>query len=148
WFPVVFPASSPNVAVINPLDFGATGSQLCWRAEFISPNESCQPTINDINVGYQAVKSGNYSRAAASPIANAVLYGSEEMPGSTWMGAANSASPAPTTRPYDGKRDYSPRGHLKFATLYDPEATSVDNVVTRWDAGGFFTQSSFNPTNR
>ena len=66
WTQVPLPPGNPSEVTFNVLNLGFTGSQLCWQARLASPNQYCQPTINSISVGYQAVRSGS-TRAPASP---------------------------------------------------------------------------------
>ncbi len=113
---------------LDLLSLGFTGSQLCWRTAISSPNEFCRPTINDIKVGYNALRAGDFARASVTPIANGIIYGTYETPG-------RNLTPAPTVRMYDGKKDFSFRGHLYFKTMYDPEVPDTMNVVVRWDGG-------------
>ena len=128
WMPVVFPATTPPTqeVVVDMAKLGFSGSQLCWRATIESPDEFCQPTINKIEVGYQAIRAGNYSRAAVSPLGNAVVYGGYEVVG-------RKSAPAPSVRTYDGRKDLSLRGHLYLKTLYEPEDPSKSLVTERWD---------------
>lgn len=138
WTRITFPDTSPptRTAELNMLDLGFTGSQLCWRASIRSSNQYCRPTINNIDVNYQALKAGRYSRSAVTPVANAILFGSREVPGQRML-------PAPATRVYDGRRDFSLRGHLSLQSLYDPETPTATNAVVRWDAGKVMSDRLF-----
>ncbi|RKH01969.1 DUF4114 domain-containing protein [Corallococcus carmarthensis] len=53
WRPVTFSGSSPSAI----LDVSSTpGHQLCWKAEFTSSMPTyCEPTLNNLDVGYEAV---------------------------------------------------------------------------------------------
>jgi len=150
WTRVPLPAGNPSEVTFNVLDLGFTGSQLCWQARLSSPNQYCQPTINSISVGYQAVRSGSYSRSSLSTVGNAFVYGTYETPGQSWTGPWPSAEPAPSVRNYDGKADLSTRGHLYLKSIYDPEKPDVTNPVQRWDSGGklITDYSSGNPSSR
>lgn len=134
----VDPDNPETTVELDMLDLGFTGSQLCWSVRMTSPNEDCTPTIDNVDVGYQAVRAGLYSRASPSTIANAIIYGGQETPGSKWgvgwPGTPNSV-PAAGIRAYDGKKDFRLRGHLYLKSLYDPEKPDETRVVDRWDAG-------------
>jgi type IV pilus assembly protein PilY1 len=136
WTQVPLPPGNPSEVTFNVLNLGFTGSQLCWQARLSSPNQYCQPTINSISVGYQAVRSGSYSRSSLSTVGNAFVYGTYETPGQNWTGPWPGTPPAPSTRNYDGKPDLSTRGHLYLKSIYDPEAPTVTHSVQRWDSGG------------
>ncbi len=138
WTRVVFPDTTPptRTAELNMLDLGFTGSQLCWRAQIRSSNQYCRPTINNIDVNYQALKAGRYSRSAVTPVGNAILFGSREVPGSRM-------TPAASTRLYDNRKDFSLRGHLSLQSLYDPENPTATNPVVRWDAGKVMSDRLF-----
>ena len=150
WTQVPLPPGNPSSVTFNVLNLGFTGSQLCWQARLSSPNQYCQPTINSISVGYQAVRSGAYSRSSLSTVGNAFVYGTFETPGQNWTGPWPTSPPAPSIRNYDGKPDLSTRGHLYLKSIYDPENPSVTNPVQRWDSGGKLVTdySSGNPSNR
>ncbi len=138
-FPVPDDPNTPTTEVeLDMLALGFTGSQLCWQVVMTSPDERCIPTIDNIDVGYQAVRSGMYARSSPSTLANTIIYGGYSTPGSAWgpgwSSAANSQPPA-GIRAYDGTKDFRTRGHLIMKSLYDPENTTATNVVQRWDSG-------------
>ncbi|WIG94434.1 DUF4114 domain-containing protein [Myxococcus sp. SDU36] len=140
WFPVVFPdTEEPTQEVeLDIMAMGFTGSQLCWKVDITSPSELCRPIIDDVEVGYQAVRSGSYSRASPSTVGNAIVWGVNETPGSAWGRTGTwpgNGMPAAGTRAYDGNKDFTVRGRLYFRSLYDPELPSAANAVERWDAG-------------
>ncbi len=140
WFPVNFPDTTPPTQEVelDILAMGFTGSQLCWKVDITSPNELCRPIIDDVEVGYQAVRAGSYSRASPSTVANAIVWGVNETPGSAWGRSGTwpgSGMPAAGVRAYDGNKDFSVRGRLFFRSLYDPEDPNEFNEVERWDAG-------------
>jgi type IV pilus assembly protein PilY1 len=138
WFPVEFPDTSPpkQEVELDLLSMGFTGSQLCWKVDVSSPNERCRPVIDNIDVGYQAVRSGSYARASPSTLGNAIVWGVNETPGSGWgKGWPASGLPAPGKRAYDARKDYALRGRVYFRSLYDPELPNTTNIVDRWDAG-------------
>ncbi|NOJ80561.1 PilC/PilY family type IV pilus protein [Myxococcus xanthus] len=140
WFPVHFPDTSPPTQEVelDIMSMGFTGSQLCWKVDITSPSELCRPIIDDVEVGYQAVRAGSYSRASPSTLGNVIVWGVNETPGSAWGANGTwpgNGMPAPGTRAYDGNKDFTIRGRLYFRSLYDPENPSVTNAVQRWDAG-------------
>ncbi|NMO20052.1 DUF4114 domain-containing protein [Pyxidicoccus fallax] len=138
WIPVEFPNTSPPTQQVelDMLAMGITGSQLCWKVDVTSPNERCRPIIDNVDVGYQAVRAGSYARASPSTLGNAIVWGVNETPGSAWGRSwPTSGLPAPATRAYDARKDYSLRGRLYFRSLYDPESPNVTHPVERWESG-------------
>ncbi|MBZ4420813.1 DUF4114 domain-containing protein [Myxococcus sp. RHST-1-4] len=138
WIPVEFPDTSPPTQEVelDMLAMGFTGSQLCWKVDVTSPNERCRPIIDNIDVGYQAVRAGSYARASPSTLGNAIVWGVNETPGSSWGGDwPDSGLPGPSTRLYDARKDYSLRGRLYLRSLYDPERPNITHPVERWEAG-------------
>ncbi|MGE6759990.1 DUF4114 domain-containing protein [Corallococcus interemptor] len=141
WYPVEFPNTTPPTQEVelDMLALGFTGSQLCWKADITSPNERCRPVIDNVDVGYQAVRAGTYARASPSTLGNAIVWGANETPGrgwgQNWASPNSTGMPAASERAYDGTTDLAVRGHLYFRSLYDPEAPSKTNVTERWNAG-------------
>ncbi|WP_123784045.1 DUF4114 domain-containing protein [Corallococcus macrosporus] len=140
WFPVHFPETTPPTQEVelDILSMGFTGSQLCWKVDITSPSELCRPIIDDVEVGYQAVRAGSYSRASPSTVGNVIVWGVNETPGSAWGRAGTwpgNGMPAASNRAYDGNKDFSVRGRLYLHTLYDPEAPGTTTQELRWDAG-------------
>ncbi|MBN8228016.1 DUF4114 domain-containing protein [Corallococcus macrosporus] len=141
WYPVEFPNTSPPTQEVelDMLALGFTGSQLCWKADITSPNERCRPVIDNVDVGYQAVRAGTYARASPSTLGNALVWGANETPGrgwgQGWTSPGYAGMPAASQRAYDGTTDLAVRGHLYFRSLYDPEAPTRTNVVERWNGG-------------
>ncbi|HZI16719.1 MAG TPA: pilus assembly protein, partial [Myxococcus sp.] len=136
WFELEFPEDDPQNVEVDIMAMGFTGSQLCWKVDISSPNERCRPIIDNINVGYQAVRAGAYARASPSALGNALIYGVNETPGRAWgQNWPGSGMPAAGTRAYDERKDFSLRGRLYLRSLYDPETPSTTRVVQRWDAG-------------
>ncbi|MFY2556273.1 DUF4114 domain-containing protein [Corallococcus terminator] len=152
WIPVRFDAGDANTKELDLLELGFTGSQLCWKVDITSPDDRCIPVVDNVNVGYQAVRAGSYSRSSPSTVGNAIVWGVNETPGSAWgKNWPGSGQPEATVRTYDNRKDYSVRGRLYLRSLYDPEKTDVTNVVERWDAGKVMAMSfggSLNPLNR
>ncbi|MCP3102474.1 DUF4114 domain-containing protein [Myxococcus sp. K15C18031901] len=136
WTRVRFPETTPptRTAELNMLDLGFTGSQLCWRAQIRSSNQYCRPTINNIDVNYQALKAGRYSRSAVTPVGNAILFGDREV-------AGQAMTPPPGRRVYDNRLDFSLRGHLTLQSLYAPETPNRTTDVERWNAGRVLSDS-------
>src|SRR5215217_1463619 len=142
WIPVRFDAGDANTKELDLLELGFTGSQLCWKVDITSPDDRCVPVVDNVNVGYQAVRAGSYSRSSPSTVGNAILWGVNETPGSDWgKNWPGNGMPEATERTYDNRKDYSVRGRLYFRSLYDPEDTEVTNVVERWDAGKVMAMS-------
>ncbi|RKH15757.1 DUF4114 domain-containing protein [Corallococcus sp. CA047B] len=141
WVPVVFPTGGtyPTQEVeIDILALGLTGSQLCWKVDISSPNEQCRPIIDDVDIGYQAVRSGAYARSSPSTLGNVAVWGVNETPGQKWgegWSGAESSLPLPGIRTYDGAKDYTIRGRMYLQSLYDPEKSDATNPKLRWEAG-------------
>ncbi len=125
WSEVVF-GPLQNEITIDTLSLGLVGSQLCWRVDMTSPRDTCTPVVEKVDVGYQAVRAGDYSRSVVIPIANASLFGVYETPGQQWNNSTDpsGANPVPSFRTYDNKRDYSLRGHGYFRQLYNPDSAT------------------------
>lgn len=144
WLPVEFPNTKPPTQTVelDLLSLGVTGSQLCWKVDVSSPNERCHPIIDNINVGFQAVRSGSFARASPSAIGNALVWGVNETPGSNWgKNWPGDGLPEAATRAYDARKDYTLRGRLYFKSLYDPEKPDVTHSVQRWEAGRVMAES-------
>ncbi|MBN8229228.1 DUF4114 domain-containing protein [Corallococcus macrosporus] len=143
WVPVPFNNTGeyPDQEVeIDILALGLTGSQLCWKVDISSPNELCRPIIDDVDIGYQAVRSGSYSRSSPSTLGNVAVWGVNETPGQAWgVNWSNEGTlPAAGIRAYDGAKDFGIRGRLYLQSLYNPESPEVTNVADpklRWEAG-------------
>ncbi|MBL8912965.1 MAG: DUF4114 domain-containing protein, partial [Archangium sp.] len=134
WSEVVFPPGV-NELTIDTLALGLIGSQLCWRVDMTSPRDACTPTVDEVDVGYQAVRTGDFSRSSPIPLANTAQYGVYETPGAPWNGSS-SGKPSPSTRTWDARRDFSLRGHLYDKRLYDPDASNPTATAPSllWDA--------------
>lgn len=154
WVPVVFPTGGTYAAQeveIDILALGLTGSQLCWKVDISSPSELCRPIIDDVDIGYQAVRSGAYARSSPSTLGNVAIWGVNETPGQTWgdgWSATEGSLPAPGIRAYDAAKDYTIRGRMYLQSLYDPEKTDVTNPKLRWEAGRVMALSMTLPENR
>jgi type IV pilus assembly protein PilY1 len=123
WHLVSFPSNTSGDTTIDVLGAGYTGNQLYWRADLISPVQSCQPVLNTLNIGYEAVQHGMYKFAAPIPLANMAYSGAIETP------------PFPSPEPAPTRGDYSLRGHFVAERLYDPTNTSATSLAQEWDAG-------------
>ncbi len=119
WHLVTFPQSSPWDTTIDLLQLGIAGSDLRWKANFVTDVEGCQPLLTSLNLGYEALQHGNYQYTEVIPVANALFRGMFETPSTQWVVTGN---------------DRSPRGHLTMTRLYDPD-TGADGRVALWDAG-------------
>ncbi len=132
------PSNPQTELELDMMGLGFTGSQLCWRLEMTSPNERCTPRVDRVEVGYQAVRAGFYTRSAPSTIGNSIVYGGYQTPGRKWGEGWPSdpdSQPATGIRQYDGRRDFSVRGMLMLQSLYNPETPNQTDVVRRWSAG-------------
>ncbi|NNB86071.1 DUF4114 domain-containing protein [Corallococcus exiguus] len=155
WVPVVFPAQTPAAqeVEIDILALGLTGSQLCWKVDISSPNEQCRPIIDDVDIGYQAVRAGAYSRATPTTVGNVLMWGVNETPGQNWgtgWPSAEGSLPAPGIRAYDGAKDYTLRGRLYLQSIYDPENPETTTNELQWEGGRVMAVSmaSGEPRNR
>ncbi|RKI50845.1 DUF4114 domain-containing protein [Corallococcus sp. AB004] len=155
WVPVVFPAQTPAAqeVEIDILALGLTGSQLCWKVDISSPNEQCRPIIDDVDIGYQAVRAGAYSRATPTTVGNVLMWGVNETPGQNWgtgWPSEVSSLPAPGIRAYDGAKDYTLRGRLYLQSIYDPENPETTTNEQQWEGGRVMAVSmtSGEPRNR
>ncbi|MFH2006387.1 MAG: hypothetical protein ABI333_07370 [bacterium] len=120
WLLVEFPPSSPNEVTIDLAEHGLAGSELRWKAVIISDNHDCKPTITDVDVGYEALRHGEYLFTSPVVLANALYRGGMETRAQDWTVTAN---------------DYASRGHFKVYELYEPQNPNVDTSTVRWDAG-------------
>ena len=131
WIKVEFPADSPDEVTINLQEMGHTGSSLRWKAVIISSNHKCQPYVESINVGYEALKHGEYVFTSPLPLANAMYRGATETPHKSWTVTGN---------------DRSNRGRFKVYELYSPNNPENETMLQIWDAGEVL--ASRNPDDR
>lgn len=116
------PTTPGQTSVDTTVDVLATGdldSEVYWRADFLSSKDTCQPVLNSITPGWEAVKHGEYKFAATIPLSNVAYTGSIETP--IFSTVSNN--------------DYSPRGHFYSRRLFEPTAPSTSVVTQNWDAG-------------
>ncbi|MBM4377862.1 MAG: hypothetical protein FJ086_00930, partial [Deltaproteobacteria bacterium] len=133
---------------LDMADLGLVGSQLCWKVTIDSPRDECVPRIYNVDVGYEALRAGQYSRSQLIPLANAITHGTFEQAGPNWNGVI---APKPSTRSYNNRQDVSLRGHLYLNQLYDPADPKKANTKVIWDAGDVlvrYVNGSTNPDGR
>jgi type IV pilus assembly protein PilY1 len=123
WNAVPESSLTSGTVVIDVLGAGLVGSQLKWRADFVSPVQACEPVLTSFNIGYTAVSNGIFKYAAPVPLANVVYGGALETP------------PFPTTEPTPTNSDFSLRGHFYSTQLYSQTNTTTTAIVQNWDAG-------------
>jgi type IV pilus assembly protein PilY1 len=114
------PSTASGDVIVDVLANGDVGNTLQWKAVFTSSTQTCQPQLNSMNIGYEAVQHGEYKFAAPIPLSNVVYSGTLETPLSTWV----------TTRD-----DFSMRGHFYATELFDPARLTDVNAPALWDAG-------------
>ncbi|MBU1068506.1 hypothetical protein KJ975_02965 [Myxococcota bacterium] len=119
WVKVEFPPGSDETT-IDLASLGYTGAYLRWKVEIISSDESCQPEVRDLDIGYEALKGGEYSFSTSLPLANVLFKGVLETPTSGWTVTGN---------------DLRNRGHFSLYEMYAPETPTVTSVTEKWDAG-------------
>ncbi len=120
WIKVEFPADSPDETTIDIQAMGYAGGELRWKAVIIADNHKCHPEVRDVDVGYEALKHGEYTFTSPIPLGNVIFRGATETPSKNWTVTAN---------------DRSNRGHFKLFELYAP--SNPNRTVNRlvWDAG-------------
>ncbi len=120
WYPAGFPtAATSGDITIDVLSLGIIGHQVYWKANFISSSQYCQPVLNSMNVGYEALQHGEYKFDSPVPAANVVFSGSLETSSSQWTVTRN---------------DYRSRGHFYSSQLFNP-TTLQDSSIVNWDSG-------------
>jgi type IV pilus assembly protein PilY1 len=123
WREVSFPSKTSGDVTIDVLGAGDVGNQLYWRADFASPSDLCQPVLNDLKIGYEAIEHGEFKYASPVPLGNVAYTGTLETP------------PFPAGQPAPTANDYSLRGHFRATRLYDPNNKTQTDLTTLWDAG-------------
>jgi len=123
WRQVTFPSRTTGDVIIDALANGDLGNQLYWRAEFVSSKETCNPQLDSLNIGYEAVQNGEFKYGAPVTLSNVVYSGSFETP------------PFPASEPAATGGDFSLRGHFRNTQLFDPVDPTVTTKTTLWDAG-------------
>jgi len=137
WRQVTFPSKTSGEATIDVLGSGDIGNQLYWKAEFVSPTQTCNPILTSINVGYEAVEAGEFRYSAPIPLVNVAYVGSMQSPP-----FINAGDPAVTAN------DYSLRGHLRATRFYDPATPSATTITPLWDGGARVSRATFSPDAR
>jgi hypothetical protein len=123
WILVEFPANSDEVT-LDLQEMGYTGSKLRWKAVIISDNHKCQPTVEDVDIGYEALQHGEYVFTSPLPLANVLYRGAVETPDNDWQVTGN---------------DRSNRGHFKLYEVYSPDNPENETMQLIWDAGARLT---------
>ncbi len=119
WVKVEFPPGS-NETTLDLASLGYTGAYLRWKVEIISSNELCQPEVRGLDLGYEALRGGEYSFSTSLPLANVLFKGVLETPSSSWGSTV---------------LDNRNRGRYSLYEMYAPESPTTTNVVKKWDAG-------------
>ncbi|MDY0004661.1 MAG: DUF4114 domain-containing protein, partial [Polyangia bacterium] len=119
WFKIDFPPGSDE-AIIDMQDLGAAGAELRWKAAIITDDHLCKPQILDVDVGYEAMKSGEYLFTSPLPLANTLFRAGLETRSPSWTVTAS---------------DYSNRGHFRMYELYSPSTPDTMTKTQIWDAG-------------
>ncbi len=120
WLLVEFPPSSPDEVTIDLAEYGLAGSELRWKAVIISNDHDCKPKIDDVDIGYEALKHGEYLFTSPLMLANAMYRGASETRDKGWTVTGN---------------DFSNRGHFRMYELYVPTNPNQDTNNQKWDAG-------------
>lgn len=129
WRPVPMTNPLSGDVVVDVLANGDVGNKLQWKAVFTSSRQQCQPVLNHVDVGYEAIQHGEYKFSAPVPLSNLVYAGTVETPSSTWAVTRN---------------DYSLRGHFYATKLFDPITlkSAPANTLPTWDAGAVLATRS------
>jgi type IV pilus assembly protein PilY1 len=120
WLLVEFPPSSPDEVTVELSEFGLAGSTLRWKAVIISNDHDCKPKISDVDIGYEALRHGEYLFTSPLLLSNVLFRGASETRDDTWTVTGN---------------DYSNRGHFRMYEMYQPEAPDTETNTLVWDAG-------------
>ncbi len=120
WLKVEFPPDSPDETTIDLQALGHTGGELYWKAVLISDNHKCHPEVLDVDIGYEALKHGEYLFTSPIVLANTMVRGTMETPASSWTG------------PPEEREN---RGHFRMYEIYNPN--DPNHTINRevWDAG-------------
>ncbi|MCL2013211.1 MAG: hypothetical protein FWG75_10555 [Cystobacterineae bacterium] len=115
---------------IDTLSTGFVGSQLCWRGIFRSQkrkseNQNCMPTLQNLNIGYQSIKSGEYTHSSPMPVANMAFISSYITPKSQFDTETSS-------RIVTGDKDNTRRGMVRAYELYNPEKPEQTTKKLKW----------------
>jgi type IV pilus assembly protein PilY1 len=129
---------------LDMAEVGLIGSQLCWKVSIDSPRDECVPRIYNVDVGYEALRAGEYSRSQLIPLANVITYGTFEQAGPGWNG---DIAPKPSRRTYTNREDVTVRGHLWMNQVYDPADPKKTAAKSLWDAGNVLAKYVGGTTN-
>lgn len=147
-----------KICKVNMSLEGYTGSRLCWRARFETQDETqCRPLLEALDIRYDMMRPGTYSRSAPSSMANTIFYGTWELLSPKESNEStehaerreydlNSGTEYRPSKHYqDGSDDYTARGHFVFRDLYEfndeGDILNFEDNCTRgngcwhWDAG-------------
>jgi len=142
WINVEFnPADTRKRVEIDTLGMGFIGSQLCWRGVLSAQKQTaekttCKPTLKQLRIGYQAIKSGEYSRSSPMPVANMAFVASYITPKSQFDSEAS-------TQAVTAAKDYSRRGMVRAYELYDPEFPKTTTKKLKWSLKSGISAPSF-----
>jgi len=118
------PAETYRQNIVNFSEMGLTGRQLIWKAEYVSPNDTCQPETIGVDISYTAAVNQTFSRSAPTSLGNVMYSASFETPAAAWT-------------------DKELRGHLKSERIYDPtNPTGGYAITTNWEAGAVLTAAT------
>lgn len=130
WVRVEFPPGSDE-ATIDMQSVGAAGTDLRWKAVIVTDDHDCKPEIRGVDVGYEALKAGEYLFTSPLPLANALYRAGLETRSSSWTVTEG---------------DYSSRGHFRMFELYKPDAPDTLVNLEVWNAGSML--AARNPDTR
>lgn len=113
------PEKTVREVTLNFIDLGIGGQELVWKADLLSQDQECIPTIDELDIDFEAAKSHEFSRSSPTVLANVVYTTSYETPNVAWD-------------------EFTTRGHLYSTELYSPENAREEDSSTNvqnWDAG-------------
>jgi len=124
------PAYTYRTYRIDFAGLGMTGDLLIWKAQLLSGDEDCQPTILNVAVSGTVATNGSFSRSSPVVQTNMLYSGSYETPAITW----------------EDKTVL--RGHLKATRVYNPADPSATDALEIWDAGAVLATRDMSTTPR
>ena len=116
WTPGAGSATTYREATISFIGNGIIGNRLVWKAELMTANNSCSPTINDVKIAYTASGPRGFTHTSPVILSNVIYDASYNWGGSGWV-------------------DKQFRGHVYSKQLYDPTNWGAWFVLNNWDAG-------------